>query len=77
MLCESLILLLVEEGVVRRDVAIGAVESAVDVGQEIAGADGSVVVSMASIGLLRGIASSLSALPQPPAADTARGSATT
>ena len=63
MLCESLMLLLVEEGVIAKDRALDAVETVVDVKNELAGTSESVVVSRTSIALLRGVASSISAAP--------------
>lgn len=66
MLCESLLLLLVEDGVIGKEAAIAAIETVVEVKQEIAGRTESVVVSMASIGLLRAVAQSvLAATLQP------------
>ncbi len=61
MLCESLMLLLVEEGVVRKQQALEAIEVVVEVKQEIAGETERVVVSMQSITLLRAVAQSLAA----------------
>ena len=61
MLCESLMVLLVEEGILRKEQCIEAVEGVVEVKQEIAGTSESVVVSMASISLLRAVAQSVSA----------------
>ncbi len=70
MLCESLMFLLVDEGIIRKEQAVEAIENVVDVKQEIAGTSESVVVSMVSIGLLRAIARSISAAttPKPSAA---------
>lgn len=62
MLCESLMILLVERGVIRRANAVKAIEAVVEVKQEIAGVSESVVVSVVSIGLLRAVAQSLSAV---------------
>ncbi len=59
MLCERMLLLLVEEGVLPRDRVLDAIGDVIDVKQEIAGTTESVVVSMTSIGLLRAIAQSL------------------
>ena len=61
MLCESLIVLLVEEGVIDRDQAVDAIEGVIEVKQEIAGTSESVIVSVASIRLLRAVAQSISA----------------
>ena len=61
MLCECMLLLLVEEGVLPRDRVLDAIADVIDVKQEIAGTAESVVVSMTSIGLLRAVAQSLGA----------------
>ena len=63
MLCESLMILLVEQGVIRKAQVVQAIEGVVEVKQEVAGVSESVVVSAASIGLLRAVAQSLSAIP--------------
>ena len=65
MLCESLVFLLVEEGVIRKEKAVEAIENVIDVKAEIAGVTESVVVSVVSIGLLRTIAQSISAATTP------------
>lgn len=65
MLCESLMLLLVEEGIIRKDQAVEAIKDVVEVKQEIAGVTESVVVSVASIGLLRAVSQSISAAAEP------------
>ena len=65
MLCESLVFLLVDEGVIRKEKAVEAIENVIDVKAEIAGVTESVVVSVVSIGLLRTIAQSISAAPTP------------
>ena len=65
MLVESLLLLLVEKGVVQKDRAIEAIDGIVEIKQEIAGKSESVVVSIASIGLLRAVSSSLLAAVAP------------
>ena len=65
MLVESLLLLLVEKGVVEKDRAIEAIDGIVEIKQEIAGKSESVVVSIASIGLLRAVSSSLLAAVAP------------
>ena len=61
MLCESLMILLVEEGIIRKERVADAIETVIDVKHEIAGTSESVVVSMASIVLLRAVAQSISA----------------
>ena len=61
MLCECMLLLLVEQGVLPKDRVMDAIGDVIDVKGEIAGTAESVVVSMASIGLLRAIAQSLGA----------------
>ena len=63
MVCESLLILLIESGAIQKNVAVEALNDIIDVKQEIAGTSESVVVSMASIGLLRALAQSISALP--------------
>ena len=65
MLCDGLILLLVETGVIEKDRAIDLIEGIIEVKQEIAGVSESVVVSMASIALLQGVARSLAASQGP------------
>lgn len=66
MLCESVLILLVEGGTLGQDAVVDAIETVIDVKQEIAGVTESVVVSVASIGLLRGVARSISAATVPP-----------
>ncbi len=61
MLCESLAILLIEGGVIRREQASDAIDTIVEVKHEVAGTSESVVVSMASIGLLRAVAQSIAA----------------
>ena len=61
MLCECMLLLLVEKGVLPKGRVLDAIAAVIDVKQEIAGTTESVVVSMASIGLLRAVAQSLCA----------------
>ena len=68
MLCEGLALLLIEEGIVHRDELVGVIEGVVEVKQEVAGVTEGVVISMASIGLLLGVARSIAAAPLPRAA---------
>ena len=65
MLCESLMVLLVERGIIGKEQATEAIETVVDVKQELAGTSESVVVSVASIGLLRGVSQSISAATPP------------
>ena len=65
MLIESLLLLLVEQGVIQKEQVIEAIGGIIEIKQEIAGRSESVVVSMVSIGLLRAIAGSLSAAGAP------------
>ncbi len=65
MLCESLMVLLVEEGIIRKEQAVDAIETVVEVKQEIAGTSESVVISVASIGLLRAVSQSISAATPP------------
>ena len=67
MLCESLMLLLIEEGTLHKQRAMDAIETVIDVKQEIAGTTESVVVSMESIVLLRTVAQSISAATTPTA----------
>ncbi len=65
MLVESLLLLLIEEGGIGKEHMIEAIDGLVEVKQEIAGTNESVVVSMASVGLLRAVSASLLAAPSP------------
>jgi hypothetical protein len=65
MLCESMLVLLVESGIVRKEQVIDAIEVAIDVKNEIAGHTESVAVSMASIGLLRAVSQSVAAAASP------------
>ena len=65
MLCGSLAVLLIEEGVISRDRAVDAIDGVIEVEEEIAGTTESVVVSVASIRLLRAVAKSLSAAAGP------------
>jgi hypothetical protein len=64
MLVESLLLLLVERGVVQKEQVTEAIAGLVEVTQEIAGTSESVVIST-SIGLLRAVAGSLAAATAP------------
>lgn len=59
MLCESLMLLLIEEGVIQKDRAIETISGVLEVKRDIAGVKESVVVSMTSIILLQNIVQSL------------------
>ena len=61
MLCEGLMLLLIEQSVITKKDAAQAVEDIIDVKQMIAGDTESVVISMTSIGLLRAVSQSMSA----------------
>ena len=65
MLCESLMLLLVERGVIDKDQAAEAIDGVIEVKREVAGKRESVVVSMASIALLRAVAQSVAAATEP------------
>lgn len=65
MLCESLMLLLVERGTIGKDQATEAIDDIIEVKREIAGKRESVVVSMASIALLRNVAQSVAAASEP------------
>ena len=62
MLCECMLILMVEEGHLPKHRVLDAISDVIDVKQEIAGRTESVVVSMRSIGLLRAIAQSLAAV---------------
>jgi hypothetical protein len=65
MLCEGLILLLVEKGIIDKDQVADVIEGVIEVKQEIAGVSESFVVSLASIALLRAVARSISASAGP------------
>lgn len=65
MLCDGLILLLVENGVIDKDRIADVIDGIIEVKQEIAGVRESVVVSVASIALLRAVARSISASAGP------------
>lgn len=67
MLCESLACLLVERDLVSAEQVTNAIEGVIEVKREIAGTSESVVVSVASITLLRAVAQSLSAASTIPA----------
>lgn len=60
MLCESLILLFVEKGIIPKEQVVDAIETVIEVKQEIAGTTESVVVSMVSTGLLRAVKQNIS-----------------
>jgi hypothetical protein len=61
LLCESLLFLLIEKGIIDKTQMVEAIDGVIEVKQEIAGTSESVVVSMASIGLLRAVSGSLAA----------------
>ncbi|MFC3125409.1 hypothetical protein ACFOD4_10080 [Pseudoroseomonas globiformis] len=61
MLCEALALLLVENGIIAKEQLTQALAGIVEVKQEVAGRTEDVVVSVASIGLLRIVALSIAA----------------
>ena len=65
MLCESLMVMLVEEGVLAKASVVDAIETVIEVKHEIAGTTESVVASVASIGLLRAVGQSVSAATVP------------
>lgn len=65
MLCESLALLLIEQGIVSRHQVIDAIEGIIEIKREIAGTSEPVVVSVASILLLQTILRSISAASPP------------
>lgn len=65
MLCESLALLLIEQGVISKHQVIDAIEGVIEVKREIAGTSEPVVVSVASILLLQTILRSISAASSP------------
>ena len=65
MLCDGLILLLVEKGIIDKDRVADLIEGIIEVKQEIAGVRESVVVSMTSIALLRAVGRSISASAGP------------
>ena len=69
MLCESLALLLIAKGILPKNQVVEAIDGIVEVKQEVAGVSESVVISVASIGLLRTIARSISAASDPAPAD--------
>ena len=61
MLCESLLLVLIEQRVLTKESAMQAISDVIDVKHVIAGDTESIVVSMTSIGLLRAVSQSISA----------------
>lgn len=65
MLYEGLALLLIERGVLSKAQIVETIYGVIEVKQEIAGVTESVVVGVASIGLLQTIARSLAAAPPP------------
>ena len=65
MLCEGLMLLLVETGIIEKHRVADVIEGVAEVKQEIAGVREGVVVSMASIALLQAVARSISASAGP------------
>jgi hypothetical protein len=60
MLCESLMLLLVEKGVISREEAVDAIEGVIEVSRETAETNKSVVISLVPISRLQAIARSIS-----------------
>lgn len=65
MLCEALALLLIENGILIKEQVVDAIDGVIEIKQEIAGINESVVVSVASISLLQTIARSVAAAPDP------------
>ncbi len=65
MLCEGLMLLLVEKGVIDKSRVADVIDGVIEVKQEIAGVRESVVVSVTSIALLQAVARSISAAAGP------------
>ena len=65
MLSEGLLLLLIERGIVHRDEALATIGGIVELKREMAGQSESVVVSLASINLLKAIARSVAAATEP------------
>ena len=61
MLYESLALLLIEQGIVRKQLVVEAIKGVIEVKQEIAGTSEPVVVSVASILLIQNILQSINA----------------
>ena len=65
MLCESMALVLIGQGVVTKAQMADAISGVIEIKREIAGTSESVVVSVASINLLQAVARSISAAPEP------------
>jgi hypothetical protein len=65
MLCESLALTLIGQGVVTKAEIADAISGVIEIKREIAGTSESVLVSMTSINLLQAVARSISAAPEP------------
>jgi hypothetical protein len=65
MLCDGLMLLLIETGVIHKDRVADVIDGIIEVKQEMAGVRESVVVSVASIALLQAVARSLTAARAP------------
>ncbi len=65
MLCESLMLLLIEDGSIRKQQSLAIIEDIVGLKLEIAGTTEDVVVSLESIQILRSVGLSLSAAREP------------
>ena len=65
MLCESLAHMLIAQGAIDRDALVETIDGVIEVKQEIAGTSESVVISIASITLLRAVSQSLSAASHP------------
>ncbi|TDH58877.1 hypothetical protein E2C06_30345 [Dankookia rubra] len=65
MLCEGLALLLIAEGTLPKSQVVEAIDGIIEVKQEVAGTSESVVVSVASIALLRTLARSIEAASGP------------
>ncbi len=61
-LCECMLILMIEEGHLPKDRVLDLIADVIEVKQEMAGRSERVVVSMTSIGLLRAVAQSLSAV---------------
>ena len=65
MLCESLMLLLVQEKLIDKEQVLEAIDLVIDVKKGMAGKRESVVVSVESINLLRDLARSISSADDP------------
>ena len=70
MLCEGLVLLLIERGTITREEAVDVIDGLVETKHEMAATTESPVVSVASILLLQSVARSISAAGRPAAALT-------